>query len=85
MRIIGLVHFCNHRKGCFSLDSIEILEGIASHIGAALIRKQAEDALMEEQKCLTDIIEFLPDATLAIDRDGQVIIWNKTLERMTGI
>lgn len=48
-------------------------------------RKQAEDALSAQRRQLTDIIEFLPDATLAIDREGRVIIWNKAIEEMTGI
>jgi len=83
--IIGLIHFNDHRKGCFTPESVDILEGIASHIGAALMRLQAEDALQAERKQLSDIIGFLPDATLAIDLQGRVIIWNKAMEKMTGI
>jgi PAS domain S-box-containing protein len=41
--------------------------------------------LQESRRQLTDIIEFLPDATLAIDKEGRVIIWNKAIEKMTGI
>ena len=41
-RIVGLLHFNDRRKGCFTLDAIESIEGIAAHIGAALMRKQAE-------------------------------------------
>jgi two-component system, cell cycle sensor histidine kinase and response regulator CckA len=47
--------------------------------------KRAEEALRENRRQLTDIIEFLPDATLAIDKKGHVIIWNKAIEKMTGI
>ena len=32
-----------------------------------------------------DIIDFSPDATLAVDSDRRVIIWNRAIERMTGI
>jgi len=84
-RIVGLIHFCDRRTGCFTLNSIELLEGIASHIGTALVRKQAEEELKAEQKRLTDIIGFLPDATLAIDKQGRVILWNKAIEKMTGL
>lgn len=38
-----------------------------------------------KQRQLMDIIEFLPDATLAIDNEKHVIIWNKAIEKMTGI
>jgi PAS domain S-box-containing protein len=48
-------------------------------------RKRGEDALQASRRQLTDIIEFLPDATLAIDTQGCVIIWNKAIEKMTGI
>ena len=32
------------------------------------------------EKC----IDFLPDAILAIDKDGKVITWNQAMEKMTG-
>jgi len=48
-------------------------------------RKQAEDALKASERRLTDIIDFSPDATLAIDREGRVIIWNRAIEEMTGV
>jgi len=47
-------------------------------------RKQAEEALRESERRLGDIIDFLPDATLAIDREGKVIAWNRAIEEMTG-
>jgi len=34
---------------------------------------------------LTDIIDFLPDATFVIDCREKVIAWNKAIEKMTGI
>jgi PAS domain S-box-containing protein len=34
---------------------------------------------------LSDIIEFLPDATFVIDSDGKVIAWNRAIEQMTGV
>jgi PAS domain S-box-containing protein len=53
-----------------------------------LINKQiraTKAELRENQKKLSDIIDFLPDATLAIDRGKRVIIWNRAIEEMTGI
>ncbi|MEA2035300.1 MAG: PAS domain S-box protein, partial [Euryarchaeota archaeon] len=34
---------------------------------------------------VSDIINFLPDATFAIDMEGRVITWNRAIENMTGI
>jgi len=48
-------------------------------------RKNAEEALQSSRRQLSDIIDFLPDATLAIDKERRVIIWNKAIEIMTGI
>lgn len=31
------------------------------------------------------IVEFLPDATFAIDSNKKVIAWNRSLEQMTGV
>ncbi|MGA2912500.1 MAG: PAS domain S-box protein [Methanoregula sp.] len=48
-------------------------------------QKRAEIALLQSERQLADIINFLPDATLVIDRQGRVIAWNKAIEEMTGI
>ncbi len=41
-------------------------------------------ALAESEKKLSDIINFLPDATFAIDAEGKILVWNKAIEEMTG-
>jgi PAS domain S-box-containing protein len=48
-------------------------------------RKRSEDALQAAHEQLKGIIEFLPDATFVIDRDGKVIAWNRAIEKMTGV
>ena len=48
-------------------------------------RRLAEEALKESERRLADIIDFLPDATLVIDRQGKVIAWNRAIEEMTGV
>jgi len=41
--------------------------------------------LRESEQQMNQIIEFLPDATFAIDREGRVIAWNRAIEEMTGV
>jgi PAS domain S-box-containing protein len=48
-------------------------------------RKRAEEAIIQSQQQLADIIDFLPDATFVIDRDGKVIAWNRAMQEMMGI
>jgi PAS domain S-box-containing protein len=60
------------------VGAIEIIRDITE-------REQAAEAIRESERRLADIINFLPDATLVIDRQGQVIAWNRAIEEMTGI
>jgi len=47
-------------------------------------RANAENKLRESERRLGYIIDFLPEAILAIDKDGKIIVWNKAIEEMTG-
>lgn len=57
-------------------------EGFVQDIGA---RMKAQEALRESERRLSELIEFLPDATLVIDREGKVVAWNRAIETMTGV
>lgn len=48
-------------------------------------QRHMREALRESEQRLSDIIEFLPDATFAIDKKGTVIAWNRAMEEMTGV
>jgi len=48
-------------------------------------RKKAELALQATHRELMDIVEFLPDATVVIDREKRVILWNRAIEEMSGL
>ncbi|HVP94742.1 MAG TPA: PAS domain S-box protein [Methanoregulaceae archaeon] len=58
---------------------------LAHKIRQAVQRQRANDALKETEQRLSDIINFLPDATFAIDRSGHIIAWNRAIEEMTGV
>lgn len=57
-------------------------EGIAEDITKRVL---AEKALRDSERLLSEIIDFLPDPTFAIDRAGRVLVWNKAVEDMTGV
>jgi PAS domain S-box-containing protein len=50
--IVGTIQFNDPRPNCFDLQVIEAMEGIAVHIGEALIRRKAEQALLETNQAL---------------------------------
>ena len=48
-------------------------------------RTQAEAAMLDSERRMADIINFLPDATFVINKQAAVIAWNRAIEKMTGI
>jgi PAS domain S-box-containing protein len=66
-------------------DSKGNIVGAIESIRDITERKVAEEALRESERRLGDIIDFLPDSTLAIDLSGKVIAWNRAIEEMTGV
>jgi PAS domain S-box-containing protein len=58
---------------------------LAHRVRQAISRRRAEIALSDSERRLADIINFLPDATFAIDTERYVIAWNHAIEEMTGI
>jgi PAS domain S-box-containing protein len=48
-------------------------------------RKRSEHALYESERRLADIINFLPIATMVIDREGKITAWNRAMEEITGV
>lgn len=52
---------------------------------ASAQQRKAEKELRIAHRQLLDIVEFLPDATFVIDRDGKVVAWNRAMEEMTNV
>ncbi|MCA1917665.1 PAS domain S-box protein [Methanospirillum hungatei] len=50
-----------------------------------IVGKHQSESNIRYERPQSDILYFLPDATFAIDTKGTVILWNKTMEDMTGI
>lgn len=48
-------------------------------------RIQAEAAMRDSERRMADIINFLPDATFVINKEGVVIAWNRAIEMMTQV
>jgi len=41
--------------------------------------------VVQQQKFAVSLMEHLVTATFVLDRDGYVVIWNKSCERLTGV
>ncbi len=82
-RIVGLIQFNDKRKGCFTPERIEILEGIAAYIGLALMRKRSEEALRESEDRFMNVLYASDDAILLIG-DNTFIDCNEATVSMLG-
>jgi PAS domain S-box-containing protein len=60
------------------IGTVGYARDIAGHVNA-------EKSLEDSQQRLVDIVNYLPDATMVIDRTGSVIAWNKSMEKLTGV
>jgi PAS domain S-box-containing protein len=54
-------------------------------LNLAIQQRQAERNIRDLERRESDILNFLPDATFAIDVSGRIIVWNKAIEEMTGV
>jgi PAS domain S-box-containing protein len=58
---------------------------LAHKISQAIQKRQADASIRDLERREADILNFLPDATFAIDTDGVVISWNRAMEELTGV
>ena len=60
------------------------LEAVANRLGAEVLRKQIEEALREEQNFTTAVLNNAGSLIMVLDKEGRIVRFNKTCERLTG-
>ncbi len=83
-QIVGLLQLNDRRKDRFTLTTIHALEGIAVHIGEALTRRQAEEAVRENVRLLRQVIDLVPHHIFAKDRQGRFLFLNRAAAEACG-
>ena len=58
---------------------------LAHKVRQAVRQRNLETSIRDHERREADIINFLPDATFAIDLMGIVITWNQAMEKMSGV
>ena len=84
LQIIGILQINAFRKDCFTLDIIQSLEQIAGHIGEALMRRQAEEALRTSEVLLQTLVNTIPDMIWLKDTEGVYLSCNPKFGRFFG-
>jgi len=80
----GMIQFNDLRKNVFNSEIIEILEGIALHIGSTIVRKKAEEILKESENRRNAILQTTMDGFWLIDMQGNILEVNDIYCRMSG-
>jgi diguanylate cyclase (GGDEF)-like protein/PAS domain S-box-containing protein len=83
-RIVGLIHVNDRRKGRFTLETIELMEELAAHIGAALMRKRAEEELRETRDYLESLFSYANAPIIVWDAELRITRFNHAFEELTG-
>lgn len=58
---------------------------LSHKIHQAVRQRRLETSIRNHERRETDIINFLPDSTFAINTDGIIIAWNQAMEALTGL
>jgi PAS domain-containing protein len=80
-----VLYVYNRTKTHYTEDDLATLMILGNLAGIEISGKRGQQALQESRQHMADIINFLPDATLVIDKDGIAIAWNKAMEELTGL
>ncbi|NLM46830.1 MAG: PAS domain S-box protein [Firmicutes bacterium] len=81
---VGILQLNATVENHFSEDDIEFLTMIGRSIGAALVRFQAEQERRKMQLILDKIIQNARDGFSLATQDGEFLIYNAAMERITG-
>jgi PAS domain S-box-containing protein len=69
----------------FNQAELNFSISLAQQAVVAIENAKLFESAQESQRRMADIIDFLPDATFVVDREGRVIAWNHAIEEMTGV
>ena len=58
---------------------------LAHQTRLAVQQRRAEASIRDHERREADILNFLPDATIAIDKTGKILAWNQAMEELTGV
>ena len=82
--VIGVLSIQSYTPNAYHQQSLETLQALADHCGAALDRIRTGEALRSSQARLQLQFDHMPLACITWDRDHRVTSWNPAAERIFG-
>ncbi len=82
--IVGVLQLNDYRKNRFSIDTIQAMENIVSHIGEAVMQHRTLEAMKKSEEIHATILKTAMDGFIVADMQGRILEVNDAYCRMTG-
>ncbi len=83
--LLGVIAVYAHDPRRWRPEEIEALLALAANTAAALSNAELYQRVALEKERSTAILENIADGIVAVDRDGNVVLWNRAAEQVTGV
>jgi PAS domain S-box-containing protein len=79
-----LAVYAKHSRA-WRAEEIEALQALAANTSAALANAELYSRVSLEKERSVAIVANIADGIVAVDRDGEVVLWNAAAEQITGV
>lgn len=83
--LLGVIAVYSRLPRRWRREEVEALRALAANTSAALSNAELYQRVALEKERSTAILENIADGIVALDRDGNVVLWNRAAEHMTGV
>ena len=81
----GVLALYERRPRRWRTEEIEALQALAANTSGALSNAELYQRVTLEKERSAAILENIADGIVAVDREGQVVLWNRAAEAITGV
>jgi GAF domain-containing protein len=81
----GVLAVYGRRPRTWRTEEVEALLALAANTSAALSNAELYQRVALEKERSAAILENIADGIVAVDRDGNVVLWNRAAEAVTGV
>ncbi|MBI4767219.1 MAG: PAS domain S-box protein, partial [Deltaproteobacteria bacterium] len=82
--ILGLIHLADCQENMVPLNTVKVLEQVASALGIGIQRTMAEEELRQQREWLRVTLTSIGDAVIATDLAGTITFLNPVAQTLTG-
>jgi PAS domain S-box-containing protein len=83
--LYGVLAVYGRRPRLWRAEEVEALLALAANTSAALSNAELYQRVALEKERSAAILENIADGIVAVDRDGNVALWNRAAEQVTGV